>query len=78
MPRDREFSLSNPPNWHVGSHQDQLGEGATAMTKPPGSGFDREEPSQPEGTPEVISDLDVTGDDADRIAGGNCRLSNEF
>jgi hypothetical protein len=39
------------------------------MTKP-SSGTDREALSQPEVKPEVIKDLDVTGDDADDIVGG--------
>jgi hypothetical protein len=30
---------------------------------------------EPEVKPEVIQDLDVTGDDADNIAGGSCCFS---
>jgi hypothetical protein len=42
------------------------------MTKPTSSGTDSEAPSQPEVKPEVIKDLDVTGDDVKDIAGGVC------
>jgi hypothetical protein len=47
------------------------------MIKPPSSGTDHGAPSPLEVKPEVMNDLDVTGDDAKDIVGGGCSCFGE-